>query len=74
MNYCQGANEATKALDKTAERAAAGRRHTTMSEGRDGRSAILGNLGDVFMPRNKQAQPPRFDLTKCQYYESGFVE
>jgi len=37
--------------------------------------AILGNLGSVFQPRRSgNAKPaPRFDLSKCQYYENSVI-
>jgi len=50
-----------------------------MSEKKEeGRRAILGNLGSVFMPRSrspggKTSSTPRFDLKNCQFYNSSTV-
>jgi len=45
-------------------------------EDNSGRRAILGYLGSVFMPRSRSSatkNTPRFDLTKCQFYESSVI-
>lgn len=44
----------------------------------EGRRSILGNLGDVFIPRSRSSSPKpgnnpapaRFDLSKCQFHET----
>ena len=43
----------------------------------EGRRSILGNLGDVFIPRSRSSSPKpesspalsRFDLSKCHFHE-----
>lgn len=47
----------------------------------EGRRSILGNLGDVFIPRSRSSSPKpesssvlsRFDLSKCPFHEKVIV-